>query len=96
MLESLVDVVRGCGLELNVKKNEILSTEVASAEATCLVTDYGGVEFLGADDEHKYLGRGFCRELRNRGRAALDHKINCVWIKYSGLDHVLQDKQISM
>ena len=46
MLESLVDVLRGYGLELNVKKTKILSTEVASSEMTCLVTNHGGVEIL--------------------------------------------------
>ena len=96
MLESLVDVLYEYGLELNVNKTKILSTEVAHEDKTYLITDHGAVEIVAAKSKHKYLGRGFCGELRNRGAAAIEHRLTCAWMKYGMLKHVFEDKHLSM
>lgn len=53
-----------------------MSTGNTQLESSYLVSEYGGVEILGAKTTHKYLGRGFYEDIRNRGNAALEHRFN--------------------
>ena len=56
MLESLVEVLREYGLELNMQKTKILSTHSAPLDQLFLITNQGSVEILAARSKHKYLG----------------------------------------
>ena len=82
MLESLVEVLREYGLELNMQKTKILSTHFAPLDQTFLITNQGSVEILATRSKHKYLGRGFIGDLRQRGVAAVEHRLSCGWISW--------------
>ena len=50
------------------------------------------IEQLSEHQKHKYLGRMFSGEVRNRGRVAVEHRISCGWMKYHALQQVFEDK----
>ena len=51
---------------------------------------------LGTTGQHKYLGRAFFGDLRQRGRAAVEHRVGCAWMKYKSLQHVFEDRHVSI
>ena len=59
-------------------------------------TRIGVVELLGETDAHKYLGRLFPGELRNRGKRALEDRVRIAWGKFSTLRTTLVNRNISM
>ena len=52
------------------------------------------IDQLSENQKHKYLGRMFSGEVRNRGRVAVEHRICCGWMKYHALKQVFEDKHI--
>ena len=96
VLESLAGVLQTYGLELNMKKTKIMSTECPCEETTVCITEFGPVDILGSNDKHKYLGRNFGGDLKRRGKAAIDHRLSCAWMKYKSVQHVFEDKQVSI
>ena len=96
MLDSLTEVLHLYGLELNLKKTKILSTEPAPDNIQVCITKHGSVEILSATSKHKYLGRGFVGDVSARGKAAVDHRLNCAWMEYKSYQHVLEDKHVSV
>ena len=58
--------------------------------------EYGSVEIVGSNTKHKYLGRGFVGALKHRGKAAVDHRLSCVWMKYKLYQHVFENKDVSL
>ena len=52
------------------------------------------VEMLSNEQKHKYLGRMFSGEVRNRGKVAVEHRIRCGWMKYHSLQYTFEDKHI--
>ena len=94
MLELLSDVLLEYGLDLNSKKTKILCNEQVNEETIHCITKCGSIEILAANQKHKYLGRMFCGEVRNRGKIAVNHRISCAWMKYHALQHVFEDKHV--
>ena len=77
-------------------KTKILSTECTTEATQVCITKYGSVEIVGSKTKHKYLGRGFVGELRHRGQVAVDHRVNCGWMKYKIYQHALENKHVSL
>ena len=96
MLESLADVLKPYGLDLNMKKTKIMSTVEASEENIVCITKYGPMDILGTKSRHKYLGRAFSGDLKTRGENEIDHRLACAWMKYRSLQHVFEDKYVSI
>ena len=96
MIESLVRVLETYGLELNVKKTKMLSTEVEGAEAMYVDTEAGFVEVVAEGRVHKYLGRAWSGCLRERGDAAVNHRIACAWTKFRSLEQTLTNRNVSI
>ena len=96
MIDLLVDVLLEFGLELNVKKTVIFTTEDAPQIATLQETKHGFVDILRAKSLHKYLGRNFSGDLRNRGQSALDHRLGCGWGRFRTLQQTLTDKHVDI
>ena len=96
MLESMAEVLSSYGLEMNVAKTKILSSELISDAPLTVSTRFGDVTVLAGVERHKYLGRGLVGDLRGRGRAAVEHRIGCAWMKYRALQHVFEDRHVSV
>jgi len=94
MMEMLVDTFRLYGLELNVKKTKMLSTTVSDSESTLVDTSAGFIELVSASSTHKYLGRVWSGNLRDRGTAAVNHRITCAWAKYRSFRDTLLNRNI--
>ena len=61
-----------------------------------LITEYGAVDIVPKSCMHKYLGRAFSGDLRDRGSVALSNRIGCAWMQYNNLKHVLEDKHVTL
>ena len=96
MLDSLTEILRVYGLELNLTKTKVLTTECTTENTQICITKYGSVEIVGSNSKHKYLGRGFVGELRHRGKAAVDHRLSCAWMEYKMYQHVFENKDVSL
>ena len=88
MIELLVEVFAECGLELNAKKTNILNTTTTKTQQVALVIEYGAVYINSKSSTHKYLGRGFSGDLRERGSVALNNRSDGAWMQYTNLKHV--------
>ena len=96
MLDSLTEIFAIYGLELNLMKTKILSTELALDTNQVCITKHGSIDILSGTPKHKYLGRGFFGEVIVRGKAAVDHRSNCAWMKYKMYQHVFEDKHVTL
>ena len=96
MIESLVRVFAECGLELNARKTKIISTTTTSIEQVALITDCGAVGIVPKLGVHKYLGRAFSGDLRDRGSVVLSYRTSCAWMQYNNLKHVLENKHVTV
>ena len=96
MLDSLTEILLGYGLELNLTKTKILSTETTAEETQICITKYGSVDIVGTNTKHKYLGRAFVGDLSNKSKSAVDHRLGCAWMKYKTYQHVLENKDVSL
>lgn len=94
MLGILVDVLKEYGLELNVQKTNLFSTDIAKDVPCYCDRTCGMIEQVLEYQKHKYLGRMFSGEVRHRGRMAVENRISCGWTKYHALQHVFEDKHI--
>ena len=84
-------------MELNLKKKKkILSTVPAPDTNQVCITKHGSFVILSAASKHKYLGRGFFGEFTIRGKAAVDHRLNCAWMRYKMYQHVFEDKHVTL
>ena len=54
------------------------------------------VEMLSNQKKHKYLGRMFSGDVRSRGKIAIEHRIQCGWMKYHALQSTFEDHHIPM
>ena len=57
---------------------------------------HGFVQVLHAHGAHKYLGRCFKGDLRNRGLSAVEHRVACGWSKFRNLQQTLTNRHISI
>ena len=73
-----------------------MSTLKASDENTVCITKHGPVNILGKHSRHKYLGRNVTGDLKNRGKSTVDHRLACAWMKFRSLQHVFEDKHVSI
>ena len=96
MLDALTEIFAVYGLEINQKKTEIMSTQPAPENNQVCITKHGSVDILSATPTHKYLGRGFFGECTTRGKAAVNHRLNCAWMEYKMYQHVFEDKHITL
>jgi len=96
MLECLVASFSNFGLELNVKKTKMFSTSVVTNDTVLVDTAAGPIELLSADSTHKYLGRAWSGDLRNRGLIATRHRLACAWGKFASLKKTLLNKHINL
>ena len=96
MIEFLVEIFAECGLELNAKKTKILSTTTTNTQQVALITEYGAVDIVPKSSTHKYLGRAFSGDLRDRGSVALSNRSSCAWMQYNNLKHVLENKHVTL
>ena len=83
-------------MELNAKKTKILSTTTTETQQVALITEYGAVDIVPKSSTHKYLGRAFSGDLRDRGSVALNNRSACAWMQYNNLKHVLENKHITL
>ena len=96
MVDLLKEALAKFGLEMNMSKTKMLSTTVSKEDATLIETDSGFIELVAASQVLKYLGRAFSGNLRNRGQAAVDHRISCAWCKFRTLHRSLVDKRVNV
>ena len=96
MLNLLTVSLREFGLELNVKKTKLLSTSTMSPDTILFETADGFVELIAAGRTHKYLGRAWPGNLRDRGGAALDHRVSCAWAKFRENEASLMNRNINI
>ena len=99
MLEILSAELVGVGLSINGSKTKILTTDLnASSSENPLYVDIAGsmVEVLRRGTVHKYLGKAFCGNLRNRGQCNLSHRMQCAWWKFHELRTTLENKNIPL
>ena len=96
MVDLLKEALSHFGLEMNMSKTKILSTAVSKKDTTLIETASGFVELVAASQVLKYLGRAFSGNLRNRGQAAVDHRISCAWCKFQTLQKSLVDKRVNV
>ena len=99
MLEILSAELVGVGLSINGSKTKILTTDLnASSSENPLYVDVAGsmVEILRRGTVHKYLGKVFCGNLRNRGQCNLSHRMQCAWWKFHQLRTTLENKNIPL
>jgi len=96
MLELLAVVLQEYGLELNVGKTMIFTNDEPPDTTTLAEVGESFVAILRRQGVHKYLGRAFSGDLRNRGQCALDHRLACGWGKFKALQGTLTDKNVSV
>jgi hypothetical protein len=96
MLELLIEILSEYGLDLNIGKTMILTTDNPPTTKTLAAVEEGFVEILSCHKVHKYLGRAFSGDLRERGRSALDHRLRCGWAKFQALQLTLTDKHVPL
>ena len=51
---------------------------------------------MNKHDCHKYLGKKFSGDVRERSLCNLNYRLECAWSKYHANKHVLLDKAISL
>ena len=56
----------------------------------------GVVDIVPKLSVHKYLGRAFSGDLRDRGSVALSYRTSCAWMQYNNLKHVLENKHVTL
>ena len=96
MWVSLSRILASYGLELNATKTKLLSTTQVPTSTAFIDTGIGFLEHVHATGKHKYLGRCFSGELRDRGQAALDHRASCAWMKFRALQSTLTNKHVNL
>ena len=95
MMNSLADILKEYGLELNAKKTKIFCTASPPSSFT-VPTRLGRIKVMGSDDKHKYLGREFPGDPHRRGLVALEYRIQCAWSKFRTFEYILTDKHVPM
>ena len=93
MLSSLVKMLRSFGLDLDIDKTKVFTTEQlqhTTLNPLLLPCDNSYVEVVPANGFHKYLGRAFPGDLTKRGEKALEHRLGCAWQKFNHFKHVYQ------
>ena len=99
MLEELMDELAAAGLSVNSGKTKILTTDPVGAGGNGpLLVEIAGnmVEVLRGSDTHKYLGRLFPGDLRQRGLRNLNHRLACGWLKFHRLRSSLLNKKYQL
>ena len=97
MFEMLSVELARAGLSINGAKTKILTTDSDVLDRnTPLLLDAGDcmLEVLCGDATHKYLGRLFPGDLRNRGKANLSHRLACGWFKFHTLAPTLLNRKL--
>ena len=67
-----------------------------SPDTILFETAHGFVELIAAGHTHKYLGRAWPGNLRDRGGAALDHRVSCAWAKFRENEASLMNRNINI
>ena len=97
MLEALIEEFARAGLVVNGSKTKLLTTApIATSSQTPLLADVAGmfVEMVRGGCSHKYLGKALSGDLRVRGQRNLDHRLQCAWMRFHDLQHVLTNRKI--
>ena len=81
---------------MNIQKTKLSSKEPAENDVCYCDTTFGMAEMLSSQQKHKYLRRMFSGEVRNRGKVAVEHRIQCAWMKYHALQYTFEDKHIPL
>ena len=81
-------------MELNVGKTKILCNAFVGEGNVHCITKCGSIEIVAANEKHEHLGRMLRGEVSNRGTIAVNHRIQCGWMKYHGLQHNFEDKHV--
>ena len=60
--------------------------------------DFAGEQLIAMTDKdyHKYLGRKFFGDLRDRTTCNVNYRMECAWAKYHANSHVLTNRNISL
>ena len=96
MLNLLLTCLSKYGLECNILKAKVLTTELNTDDDHSFDCALGNISVLSADETHKYLGRKFAGDLRKRARTAIDFRIQCAWIKFRELRQSLCNRHVSI
>eukprot|EP00959_Pyramimonas_sp_CCMP1952_P122653 2564079-Pyramimonas_sp.AAC.1 len=70
----------------------MLSTTVTENDTVLIETADRFVELVAANRTHKYLGGAWPGNLRQRGQAAIDHRVCCAWLKFRSLQTSLTNR----
>ena len=84
---------------MNAAKTKILTTDAATSSRTSPVTAElmgTSIEIVCGSATHKYLGRKFPGNLRNRGQCNLEFRLSCAWLRYHSLHSTLTNKRIPL
>ena len=73
MMECLVEELAAVGLNLNISKTKILTTESLKQQ---MFSAIGGdrIEMLHGKQNHKYLGKKLSEDLRKRAMVDIQHR----------------------
>ena len=94
MVELLIEAFGKVGLELNTAKSKILTND--SIEYSYLDIAENLVEVVEPDSHHKYLGRYLSGEYIFRERVEINHRIQCVWMKFGQHRKTLCNQNVSI
>ena len=99
MFEHMVHELAAAGLAVNVRKTKLMTT-APEADTASLATfvEVGSqmVELVTKGASHKYLGRMFSGNLRDRGQRNLEHRVACAWMKFHEHRSTLPNKHICL
>lgn len=81
---------------MNGKRKRCRHLVKAMTDTVLIETTDGFVELATANRFHKRLGKAWSGNLRQRGQAALDHRVSCAWMKFRSLQNSLLDKHMNI
>ena len=99
MLDILSEELSACGLSLNADKTRIFTNDVAvsnAAEPTVLQLAGCQLPVMTSQVFHKYLGKKFGGDLRNRSECNVNYRMECAWGKFHSQKAVLLNRSISL
>ena len=99
MLGVLVQELGKRGLSLNASKTNIVTNDTdISNSGDGARFDFAGEQLTAMTDKdyHKYLGRKFSGDLRERTTCNVNYRMECAWTKYHANSRVLANTNISL
>ena len=88
-------ILAAVGLNLNTSKTKILTTE-SLKEPMFLAIGGDRIEVLHGEQNHKYLSKKLCRDLRKRAMVDIQHRSQIAWMKFNEHKDTLLNRHVSL